>query len=76
MWHFKYHVMLDFTLWPAVLLLALKLRAPMVLRWLGDRSYSIYLVHMPVYYAGRIAMHGKPIFLFRCSSRPCCSLER
>ena len=27
MWHFKYHVMLDFTLWPAVLLLALKLRA-------------------------------------------------
>ena len=61
MWHFKYHVMLDFTLWPAVLLLALKLRAPMVLRWLGDRSYSIYLVHMPVYYAGRIAMHGKPI---------------
>ena len=64
MWHFKYHVMLDFTLWPAVLLLALKLRAPMVLRWLGDRSYSIYLVHMPVYYAGRIAMHGKPIPCF------------
>lgn len=61
LWRFKYHVMLDFTLWPAVLLLALRLQAPMPLRWLGDRSYSIYLVHMPIYYAVRIAMRGAPI---------------
>ena len=60
-WHVKYHVMLDFTLWPAVLLLALKVQAPRGLRWLGDRSYSIYLVHMPLYYAVRIALHGEPV---------------
>lgn len=61
LWRVKYHVMLDFTLWPAVLLLALRLQAPLPLRWLGDRSYSIYLVHMPIYYAVHIAMRGAPI---------------
>lgn len=38
--------------WPAVILLALRIRAmevrPMI--WLGDRSYTIYLVHVPIYY--------------------------
>lgn len=37
--------------WPAAILLALRIPAlesrPMI--WLGDRSYTIYLVHMPVY---------------------------
>lgn len=37
--------------WPAAILLAL--RAPMLgrgpLLWLGDRSYAIYLLHVPVY---------------------------
>lgn len=37
--------------WPAAILLALRVPVlearPMV--WLGDRSYTIYLVHMPVY---------------------------
>lgn len=36
--------------WPAALLLALRLpvmEGPMMV-WLGDRSYAIYLIHMPV----------------------------
>ncbi|WP_243652511.1 acyltransferase [Novosphingobium sp. PhB165] len=40
--------------WPALLLLALRLKimgsAPM--RWLGDRSYAIYLVHWPILMLG------------------------
>jgi len=37
--------------WPAAILLALRLpllQAPVML-WLGDRSYAIYLIHVPVY---------------------------
>lgn len=40
--------------WPAAILLALRSRIlearPMV--WLGDRSYTIYLVHVPIYMVG------------------------
>lgn len=39
------------TLWPALMLLALK--TPLSWQWLGDRSYSIYLWHYPVYLALR-----------------------
>jgi len=37
--------------WPAAILLALRLPllASPVMLWLGDRSYAIYLIHVPVY---------------------------
>lgn len=37
--------------WPAAILLALRspLLASPVMLWLGDRSYAIYLIHVPVY---------------------------
>jgi len=52
--------------WPCLLLCALRLRAfasaPAI--WLGDRSYAIYLVHMPlielVYHTGRLGMASTP----------------
>jgi len=47
-------------LWPAVILLALRTpwfsSAPM--RWLGERSYSIYLVHVPTYWALSVFVFG------------------
>lgn len=38
--------------WPAVLILALRIRALQAawLVWLGDRSYAVYLCHIPIYY--------------------------
>lgn len=47
--------------WPAALLLAL--RSPLldhpVLHWLGDRSYAIYLIHLPVVLTlARLDAHG------------------
>lgn len=46
-------IFLCMTLWPALLLLALRSRAlcSAPFRWLGDRSYSIYMLHAPVYAA-------------------------
>lgn len=38
------------TSWPALLLLSLRMKTnpPAPLIWLGDRSYTIYLLHMPI----------------------------
>lgn len=50
--------------WPAALLLALRLRVMTArpLLWLGDRSYAIYLIHMPlidsVYHSTRGGLPG------------------
>lgn len=49
----SYGVFLSLSAWPALLLTVLNtdwLSHP-IFRWLGDRSYSIYLIHVPVYYA-------------------------
>lgn len=48
----SYGAYLSLTVWPAVLLLSMRcafLNASLF-RWLGERSYSIYLIHAPVYY--------------------------
>lgn len=55
-----YDVLLLFTLWPALVRLALTLPCPAFLKWLGDRSYSIYLVHFPLYMAVHIVLRGNP----------------
>lgn len=57
-------VYLCMTLWPALLLLALRTQflctAPF--RWLGDRSYSIYMLHAPVYAAINVFVFaGQPV---------------
>jgi peptidoglycan/LPS O-acetylase OafA/YrhL len=48
-------------LWPSIVMLALRANWLNSFRWLGDRSYSIYLVHMPVYRAGNLITAGEPV---------------
>jgi peptidoglycan/LPS O-acetylase OafA/YrhL len=52
------------TLWPGLVMLAPRMKflnsPPLV--WLGDRSYSLYLVHAPVYWAINIwVFSSKPV---------------
>ncbi len=56
----SYGVWLSFTAWPALLLWALKTGqlSQRPFGWLGDRSYSIYLLHIPVYYAVNLFLFG------------------
>lgn len=52
------------TVWPAVLLLALRsqILCTRPFRWLGDRSYSIYMLHAPVFAAINVfGFNGQPV---------------
>lgn len=49
----------SFTLWPAIILLTLKTRLRM--QWLGDRSYSIYMVHAPLFALGFLLLGPAPM---------------
>ncbi len=44
--------------WPAAILLALRSRllGTRVFTWIGDRSYTIYLVHVPIYLTAQAAV--------------------
>ncbi|HEY6816979.1 MAG TPA: acyltransferase [Croceibacterium sp.] len=56
--------MLSLTAWVGLVLLGARVGEIRFrpLLWLGDRSYSIYLLHAPVYYAINIlAFHGEPV---------------
>jgi peptidoglycan/LPS O-acetylase OafA/YrhL len=47
--------------WPAAILLALRIAwlASPAMIWLGDRSYAVYLLHVPVYtLLGNLALQG------------------
>jgi len=48
--------LLSLTTYPALVLLALRTNwlEGKVFAWLGSRSYAIYLVHAPIYYAGSL----------------------
>jgi len=52
------------TAWPALLVLALRTQAlcSAPFRWLGDRSYSIYMLHAPVYASINVfVFNGQPV---------------
>lgn len=54
----NYGVTLALTLWPALVLLSLRISWLSALRWIGDRSYSIYLIHYPTYLLGNLLIGG------------------
>jgi peptidoglycan/LPS O-acetylase OafA/YrhL len=61
---FNYGNFLCATSWTALLLLAFRsqILASAPFRWLGDRSYSIYMLHAPVYAATNVFVFGgKPV---------------
>lgn len=72
-WPDQYHLILLLTLWPALVRLALELPCPAILKWLGDRSYSVYLVHFPIYMTVHILLRGQPP-LWPVSTMIVCSL--
>jgi peptidoglycan/LPS O-acetylase OafA/YrhL len=58
--HIDTGIFLSLTCWSAVLMIAPKIGflRHKFLTWLGDRSYSIYLIHAPVYWAINILLFG------------------
>ncbi len=67
--HGSYSPLLPLTLlsWPAALLLCLRLRvfAARPMQWLGDRSYAIYLVNLPIITGTTALMNVKALNIWQ-----------